>query len=188
DLKQTIRSKVISAEDCWPVESFRTYQQVIEETDSDKRYSILESFLCQRIKSMGWHENVSIAQTILLINQFRGNISVKELAATLRICTRTLERRFLREMGISPKAFCKVRQFYYAFRQLVLTNKSVIDVAYEAGYYDQSHFLHHFQKICGLSPGKFFEKHKNFLCLLNNYNQLHTKPHKWNSIGKLFIF
>ena len=116
------------------------YQQVLEQPDLATQVAIVEQFLCERMLSGQWKENTSIAEAIRLINQSKGNITVLDLANSLGISTRGLEKKILQTVGISPKAYCNVIRFNHAFRQLALCKKHVLDVVLDAGYYDQSHF------------------------------------------------
>lgn len=183
--------QVLSLEDIWCDKASIFYQQVIDEPDPAKQLSLVEGFLCKRIIAKEWKENATIAEATNLINLSRGNISVKELAASSRISTRSLERKFIEAVGISPKAYCKVMQFNYAFRQLALSHKHVLDVVSEAGYYDQPHFINHFRKVFGLSPGQFFEQQENILYNFNkddDHCALDSMSDALHAVGKLYVF
>lgn len=104
-----------------------------------------------------------VNQAISLIDFYAGNICIKKLAEMLQMCTRSLERRFHAILGISPKAYSKIIQFNYAFRMMVQTDKKVVDIAHEAGYYDQAHFVNHFRKVCGMCPTQFWTE-RNLSC------------------------
>lgn len=182
---------VLKLEDIWRKEIRQLYQQVIDQPDSASQIAIIEQFLCERIISRQWKENASIAEATHLINRCNGNIAIPDLANALRISTRGLERRFLQAVGISPKACCKVMQFNHAFRQLTLYKKHVLDVVSETGYYDQPHFLHHFQKVFGISPGQFFDEQENFLYFFKKDHDpcaLDSMSDTLRSISKLYVF
>ncbi|WP_377489084.1 helix-turn-helix domain-containing protein [Pontibacter toksunensis] len=183
--------QVLSLEDIWSNKASVLYQQVVNEPDPAKQLSLVEGFLCERITAREWKENATIAEATNLINMSRGNVSIKELAASSRISTRSLERKFLEAVGISPKAYCKIMQFNYAFKQLALSNKHVLDVVSEAGYYDQPHFINHFRKVFGLSPGQFFEQQEKFLYEFkkdNDHFVLGSMSETLETAGKLYVF
>ncbi len=58
-----------------------------------------------------------------------------------------------------PSHFLKIRRFnralsiIYSFRY-----DSLAEVAYESGYYDQSHFNREFRQLTGYSPGEFLKE------------------------------
>jgi len=59
-------------------------------------------------------------------------------------------------MGLTPKAFCRVRCFQRILE--AVHRRSEVDwaqVALDAGYYDQSHLIHDFQGFSGLTPAEY---------------------------------
>lgn len=82
----------------------------------------------------------------------REEVSVAAVARALGLSERQLERRFLRQVGITPKRFASLRRFERAVA-LAARSGSLTEVALEAGYYDQSHFIRDFRRYTGASPG-----------------------------------
>ncbi len=189
--QQETTGQVLKLEDLWCQEAQQLYQQVIDQPDLARQLAIVEHFLCQRILSRQWKENQVVDEAIALINQTHGNIAIPNLANALRISPRSLERRFLQAVGISPKAYSKVIQFNHAFRQLALYKKHVLDVVAETGYYDQSHFVHHFRKVFGMSPGQFFDEQENFLYFFKEDTSQYRMDSLANALTdmhKLYVF
>ena len=63
-------------------------------------------------------------------------------------------RKFKKAFGLTPHQFqiqCKVRKA----QKLLETTKSIPEVAYEAGFCDQSHLDRCFQKIVGMTPRQY---------------------------------
>lgn len=140
------------------------YFQVREEISLANQLSVMENFFWARIQSSNKQWNDVLCQAIGLIDQCHGNICIRKLADTIRICTRSLERRFLQVLGVTPKTYCKIIQFNYAFHLLIQTDKRIVDIAHDAGYYDQSHFINHFRKVCGMCPSRFWAEHQLLYC------------------------
>lgn len=69
---------------------------------------------------------------------------------------KTLERMFLINMGYSPKKTLKILQFNFASYLLHQCN-NLTQIAYDSGYYDQSHCIKSFYAYSGVSP-KLFSK------------------------------
>ncbi|MBI5591052.1 MAG: helix-turn-helix transcriptional regulator [Deltaproteobacteria bacterium] len=88
-----------------------------------------------------------------LIELCKGRIKVHDVACHVGTSMRTLERTFLRDLGISPKMFIRLVRFQNTVEKLkngrypTLTN-----VAYNCGYADQSHFIKDFQELAGRLP------------------------------------
>ena len=66
---------------------------------------------------------------------------------------------FSDEVGLTPKSFCRIRRFQ---RTVELLHRAEIvdwvDVALACGYYDQSHMIHDFQDLAGLSPTDYLAR------------------------------
>ncbi|AHM58796.1 AraC family transcriptional regulator [Flammeovirgaceae bacterium 311] len=189
--QQETTGKVLALKDVWSNKASLLYHQVINEPNTVRQIQIVEEFLCKRILAKEWQYNPTVAEATYTINLSKGNISVQGLASKLGISTRSLERKFLEAVGTSPKAFCKIMQFNNAFRQLTLPHKQILDVVSDAGYYDQPHFINHFRKVLGKSPGQFFEEHENFLYSFrkdNNDCTLDSMSDTLNAIRKLYVF
>jgi AraC-like DNA-binding protein len=103
-------------------------------------------------------EFLRIDNIIELIRRTKGNISIDKLASDSCLSRKQFERTFLEYIGISPKQYLKIIRLQAAIdhksknKQISLTN-----LAYENGYYDQSHFIHDFRTMTGLTPKQFFD-------------------------------
>ena len=66
---------------------------------------------------------------------------------------------FRSDVGLSPKAFCRIRRFAAVLRRLErAVNVDWIDVALSCGYFDQAHFNHDFRAFSGLSPSAYLRQ------------------------------
>ena len=82
----------------------------------------------------------------------RGGISVQELGQQTFQSKRTLERRCLREFGVSPKALSGVIRYQNLWRDILSRPRlDIQDEAAALGFYDQAHLLHSFSTYHGLS-------------------------------------
>ena len=71
---------------------------------------------------------------------------------------RRLEQRFREDIGISPKLFSRtirLNELIWAMRHS--TGKSLTQLAMDADFYDQSHFIKDFRKFTGYSPKQFLK-------------------------------
>ena len=78
---------------------------------------------------------------------------IAEVARSLALGERQLERRFLAQVGVSPKRFAALARFERAL-DIMKRAPSLTDAAFAAGYYDQSHFIREFRRFAGVAPGK----------------------------------
>lgn len=124
------------------------------EADADeKRIAVIEQFLISRIRPAATDELVTGA--LALIHSSRGNIRIKDLAAQLHISQSPLEKRFRHTVGTSPKKFASIVRFKHAMQQYE-GQRTLTDLGYEAGFYDQAHFIKEFRNFTGENPEAFF--------------------------------
>lgn len=87
-----------------------------------------------------------------LILKSHGSLNVQRDIDT-GISPRQLRRLFEFYIGETPKTFCNIVRF-----QHLINSKPTVDcirnkkIFYEAGYYDQAHFIKEFKKLYGLTP------------------------------------
>jgi AraC-like DNA-binding protein len=67
---------------------------------------------------------------------------------------RSLQRIFREEVGLSPKKIADIVKFENCI-SLFRSGKSLTDICYEAGYYDQPHFIKTFKQFTGLTPSQY---------------------------------
>src|SRR5690606_38410352 len=69
---------------------------------------------------------------------------------------RQLERKFLKQIGMSPKQLGKVVRLQTALKLLVNQKaETFTEIAYESEYYDQNHFIKDFKEFTGTTPKEF---------------------------------
>lgn len=94
-------------------------------------------------------------QAVELVIGRNGMIGVSELAKTLGVSERQMERRFKREVGLTPKFFSRIVRLSYIFKQVEQGDYSWAKLAYQAGFTDQSHFIKNFKEFTGEDPTKY---------------------------------
>lgn len=83
-----------------------------------------------------------------------GTPRVAELASLYCKSPRQFERAFLDVVGLSPKLFAGIVRFRRAWALLARSDLPLAQVAAAAGYTDQSHFTHAFQRFYGQPPAR----------------------------------
>jgi AraC-like DNA-binding protein len=81
-----------------------------------------------------------------------GLMTIDQLAVGAGISSRQLERRFLSEVGVSPKVLCRILRFQQVFKALNRERAAWAEVAAECGYYDQAHLIRDFQQFARQAP------------------------------------
>ena len=85
----------------------------------------------------------------------KGNIHLKELSSEFHYSEKHIRRLFLKYMGTSPKMFSRIVRVNHTLHLLQESHINFSDTALKAGYFDQSHFIHDFKYICGLTPQQY---------------------------------
>jgi AraC-like DNA-binding protein len=96
----------------------------------------------------------SLLPIIETVNKHHGDVSIYELADRHCTTVRQLERNFKYHIGLSPKEFINIIRYKFA-QQLILTShpkRTLSDIAFECGYYDQAHLSNEIKKYTGVVP------------------------------------
>jgi AraC-like DNA-binding protein len=116
---------------------------------AEERIQCVENFLLANLDRS--NEDFLVRRACEKLSSSNGNYPVRMLARHLDITERTLERRFLSQVGTTPKKYARVARL----RNAILQRKKLLtwaDVACAVGYYDQSHMINDFQELYGMSP------------------------------------
>jgi len=90
-----------------------------------------------------------------ITDNYRNNISLEDIAARSNLSPNYFHRLFTRTFHVSPFAYIRQMRMDEAVRQLVYTDKTVKEIAYDTGYEDEAYFSRTFTKLNKISPGKF---------------------------------
>ena len=80
-----------------------------------------------------------------------GAVDLRALAPRTGLSLRQLERRFLMDVGVAPKAFARTVRLQSALRRIA-EKQPLADVAIACGYYDQPHMTRDFSRLAETSP------------------------------------
>jgi AraC-like DNA-binding protein len=102
-----------------------------------------------------------VAEAVKVVEETGGEVKIGELAKTVGLSIRQLERRFRRISGFSPKQYARARRIRATAVSLVEeAEMSWANRAAEMGFTDQSHLTHEFSALTGRSPNSFAERVK----------------------------
>ncbi|MCE7064863.1 helix-turn-helix domain-containing protein [Dyadobacter sp. CY326] len=144
----------------------RTYSETSEQVanaliqahSTDDQVKIMEAFL--QAQASNSSPDLEIEEMTTFIMNANGAVTVKDLQQESDMSERTLERRFTRQIGVSPKLFSKIIRFQSSIKQMDAGDyKKLSDVAYENGYADQSHFVRNFKEFTHITPRAYKPKY-----------------------------
>lgn len=128
-------------------------QRLEEATDNRQRIDSIEAFLLQQLT--GIKPDPLIGHAVQFIKQHNGILRIKDLAASLHISQDPLEKRFRAAIGSTPKQYASIIRLRSLIQKFP-SYSSLTDASYEAGYFDQSHFIKDFRLFTGQTPKDFF--------------------------------
>jgi AraC-like DNA-binding protein len=130
-------------------------ERVMIAPTNEARARIVAAFLIDRLDRTK-PEVPAIFSSISHIIQTKGLVSVSSLADRYASSPRNFERKFKEFAGFSPKLFSRIVRFQSTIKEFGQTDRSLTDIAYDFGYYDQSHFIRDFKEFSGYNPKAFF--------------------------------
>jgi AraC-like DNA-binding protein len=105
--------------------------------------------------------DVGVSEAISRIERSKGALDIAVLAKELALSTRQLERRFLAEVGLSPKMFSRIQRFRGVFAALGQTSCNWVETAVSCGYYDQAHLIRDCRRLAGITPTSLLDEDAN---------------------------
>jgi AraC-like DNA-binding protein len=87
-------------------------------------------------------------------NNFMDKVDIQKISKTYQLSSSQLIRAFKAHTGLTPISYITLLRLNHS-KKLILNNQSMVQVALECGFYDQSHFTHSFSKFFGISPLKY---------------------------------
>lgn len=120
---------------------------------AEARAHCVEAFLLAHLRTRGVDALVRAA--CLSLMRTGGSRPVSALARDFGLSERTLERRFLRSIGTTPKKYARVLRLQQAVNLREKFSSWAV-IAHAAGYYDQSHLIRDCREMYGDSPEALF--------------------------------
>src|SRR4029450_4817168 len=99
------------------------------------------------------HAAVTRVQAWLNAN-FEQNVSIRSLADLVGLSPHYLVRAFHKQVGLPPHRYQTVVRVNRA-RELLASGTALSEVAYRAGFCDQSHLTRCFKRTLGVTPGSY---------------------------------
>jgi len=133
------------------------HEQLKEESDLGRRVQLLENFLLARLAEKEKRAaNITMVGTIIReMQQNADPNSIRAIAGRYNISSRYLSRLFLQYTGVTPKLYDKIHRFQQSLRLITENRYSLTSIAYDCGYFDQSHFIRDFKHFAGITPSSY---------------------------------
>jgi len=163
-----VQGRHVPLEDLWGARARAIREQVLNTPTVAGKFAALERGLLSLVRRpLERHPAVAFA-----LDRFVGGSrvgGVGKVADQSGLCRRQFIETFRREVGLTPKLFCRVRRFQDVLAYVEGQRRVAwAAVAQACGYFDQAHFIRDFRAFSGLNPSAFLSvrtEHRNHLPL-----------------------
>jgi AraC-like DNA-binding protein len=133
-------------------------ERLLAASTIDQMFLLSEKFLLvQMVRPLRLHRAVAFAQQQFC--RYPHRVSVGSVVADVGMSQRRFIQLFHEQVGLTPKAFCRVRRFQRILHKVHKTREvDWADVALACGYYDQAHFIHDFRDFSGITPSQYLAR------------------------------
>lgn len=134
--------------------NFRSLWHQIKEAESfQERITIIENTFPVLVRE-------DCVRTKRLCNLFlSGNVeyfqSIDKLSKEVCYSSRHLNRKVQGIFGMSGEELISYKKFLHAVNQIHTVPKSLTEIAYQSGFYDQAHFSRIFRNFSGMTPKRY---------------------------------
>ncbi len=118
------------------------------------KINVLQSFLLDQLKRNG--KSQAFDEVVKFFRSDGIFQNLKGVRQKLGFSKKQLERKFIASVGTSPQLFLRNSRFLHLCNKLGNGNtKSLTELAYQYGFFDQAHFNHEFKLFSGMTPREF---------------------------------
>lgn len=139
----------------WGKRATALIDRLAEARSATTRLATLEHELLAILNRERSHSPPLATVALDLVAQTKGRIPIRALAERLGVGERRLRRRFIDEVGLSPKACARISRFK-ALLHASSRSSRWAEAADVFGFVDQAHLIGEFRDFMGTAPGRFF--------------------------------
>jgi|GEM_PF-880909 len=147
--------------------NYRCFTELIGEEGFDdlclKVTRMLESFMTKVTASASRRRNVEIQRMRDFVNRnFTSHIRARDVARAAELSVSRALHLFREGTGFSLTGYIKKMRVEYGKYLLLNTDKNIIEIANETGFFDQSHFTKNFTRLERMTPREFRRRSADF--------------------------
>lgn len=139
-------------------EYFAQLQADLVQTQACDYAGIADQFFIGQLEQIGRAEDINMLRMMQVFNYIENHhpssIRIADLAAEAHVCPRQFNRIFSEYVGLTPKEYLRIYRFHAALMALREhpAQSTLMQLAWDNGYYDMKHMVKDFKKICAFSP------------------------------------
>lgn len=154
---KALTNETIDAADLFGPTLHTLHSRLLDAVDLRTRIILLEHYLLARLQ-VSTKRQAKLKFVGEIVNSLKYNFSTERIAAISsrnNITPRYLAMLFSEYTGLQPKLLCKINRFNYSLNLIHSNEQDLTGIAYDSGYFDQSHFIKEFKLFTGLTPNAF---------------------------------
>lgn len=143
----------------WGIEVPALASRMAEAGSDAERAALLMAALQRRLATSASQHQQRAHRAARLVAGAQGRLSLRQAAAAVNIGERRLQQLFFEHVGLSFRAWTRLSRLHACLRLIrQQAAPAWVEVAVDAGFYDQAHLANEFRALCGLSPTLFLQR------------------------------
>jgi AraC-like DNA-binding protein len=145
----------VPLEDLWGSFAKEVRELLLGARTAAETFEILERALLARARS-GFDKHPAVAFALKEFQAAPHGKTIGVVTEQIGLSARRFADVFAKEVGLTPKLFCRVRRFQRVLRVIRVGQEiDWAEIALSCGYYDQAHFNHDFRAFSGINPSTY---------------------------------
>jgi AraC-like DNA-binding protein len=154
-----LRNRTVPLEDLWGPAACELRERLQAASGVEQRFDIVEQTLRQRLRAAPGPD-LAVAQALQSLARDPAAARIECLHRALEMSAARFIRRFEDAVGIGPKRYARVLRFNALLPRIAAgAPPDWAQTAADGGWYDQSHLIHEFKRLAGLTPTAYAPLH-----------------------------
>lgn len=151
-----VKNEIVTTRDLIPALNEYTLEKVANQNGKFEQLKIVEQNLLQLLKYNNASGDPLISTITKTIQNSLVPLPLSHLARDYNISLRQLERRFKQQIGTTLKEFANITRFNQTIKTIKHSPaKSLLDIAFDHGYFDHAHLTNDIKRFSGQIPSDF---------------------------------
>ena len=147
-----LNDQVLDAGDVLGGDIRELHARLLETRLPAERIALIEWFLLRRLQA---NDRLAMIGQILVDLHQETPGEIKTIASKYHVTPRYLQKLFVQHTGLTPKLYHQINRFQHSLRLVGKRESSLTSIAYDCGYFDQSHFIREFKSFTGIAPSEY---------------------------------
>ncbi|MDR3662819.1 MAG: helix-turn-helix domain-containing protein [Mycobacterium sp.] len=148
-----LENTCVSLTDLWGGAGAILREQLVAAPAATQRVDLLHEFLLARLQA-----RTGALGPVLAVAEHQPSLRVSEAVQLTGMTPKRLIATFRSEIGLTPKAYLRVRRLQAALRMLDADVADGAGIAARLGYFDQPHFVREFRGFTALTPTQYRQR------------------------------